>query len=685
MLNPFSSKTITKFSALLLLSASVALLSGCGGGGGPGVGAASAVPTTTTASGVPAVATIQLSGSPTTVKSDGSTTSTITVTAVSANNATIAGAVVTLTADTGLLSAQSVTTGATGQATLTFSSGTANRANRTATITATSGTSTALLPVQIVGSTVTLASTGTSLPANGTSPATVTLTAKDAGGTPISGVPVILTQSGGGGVVITPSTGVTNSAGTLAVAVAGTTAGTVTVSATGAGATATGNFTVAAATSTFGINQLTLTSGGVTGTPVVPVSPKNSAMKIGDSLVVQVNAPAPTTQVAFATSVGTWNGAASSVVTVTPVAGVASAVLNTAVAGVANVQVVDPTNSALSDTLTVGMTASTPASIKLQASRTSISKSVGTSVGFSNLTATVYDASGAPVGGAPVAFSIVSGGTSSGETLSPVLVYTAATTANGLPLGAAPTTFTSGSLASGGAGIEIRASVVGTPIATNPISGVVSSPTSSADVAVIVGGTAGSVAFGQATKIIDAGSTSTIYSMPMSVLVADSNGSPAPLGTVVTISTWPIAFSTGSACVTDPDNGTNKGTFYNEDVNQNLILDPGEDGTRKYFATGTLATGVGTKDGKITPQNSYGGTVVSTNPLDAPGTATTDATGLASFNLTYTKSSANWIISRIHAQAMIQGTPAVGQLDFRLLASQADSAPCVLPPSPFVF
>lgn len=280
----------------------------------------------------------------------------------------------------------------------------------------------------------------------------------------------------------------------------------------------------------------------------------------------------------------------------------------------------------------------------------------------------------------------------------------------GLALGAAPTTFTSGSLSSNASGVQIRASVIGTTIATQaiiPVSGVPAT-TSSLDAAIVVGGTAGSVAFGQASKIIDAGGTSTVYSFPMSVLVADSNGSPAPLGTVVNISAWPIAWTTGSrgyGCNPDPEGmvwdptapqpapstllgayvAGNGGTFYNEDANENLVLDANEDGYRKNYYTGVVGP-TGSKNTTITPLNSYGGTVVSTNPADLPGTATTDATGLATFNLTYTKSSAYWIISRIRAQAVVQGTPAVGQLDFRLTGSKADVDPiCYLPPSPFAY
>ena len=707
MQNLFFSQNMIKFTTSFLLAASLALLAGCSDSTtGTNGAAASGVPVTTT------VASLQISGLPTTIKSDNSNTATITVIAASASNATVPDAVITIGADTGLLNAQTVTTDVAGKASVTFSSGTANKANRTATITATSGAATALLPVQIVGSTLALSVSGTSLPSNGTSPVTLTITAKDAGGSPISGAAVALAQTGSGTVTLTPATGTTDVNGKLAVTVAGATAGTVTVSATGVGATASTSFTVASSASTFGISMVTLNAAS----GVVPTSPKNAAMQIGDSLVVQVTAPAPTNSVVFATTIGTWNGPASSVVAVVPVAGIATATLSSTSAGVASVQVLDAANATLSDTLTVGITAKTPASITLQASPTVLPRSVGSTTGFSNLTAIVYDATGAPVGGAPVAFSIVTGtGTNSGETVSPVVVFSASSTANGLALGAAPTTFTSGSQSSSQSGVQIRASVVGTAIATQPIGVPNLHLPSSNDVAVIVGGTAGSVAFGQAARIIDAGQTSTIYSFPMSVLVADSNGSPAPKGTVVNISAWPIAWTTGSrgfGCDPDPDGKVwdpnavdpatglvgayvagNGGTFLNEDVNENLVLDATEDGARKFYTTGTATSAsgrtvpAGTKDGKITPLNSYGGTVASTNPDDLPGTATTDANGLATFNLTYTKSSAIWVISRIRAQAVVQGSPAVGQLDFRLAPSQADetTTSCFLPPSPFTF
>lgn len=686
-----------KFSAGILLATAVALLAACGDGGT--VPGATATTAATAATGTTvAVATIQISAMPATVKSDSSNTSAISVTAVSATNSTIAGATITLSTDTGLLSAQTLTTDNLGKASATFSSGTADKSNRVATITAAAGAASAWTQVQIVGSTVSATASATSITTGGAA-ATLTITAKDAGGSVIPNAAVTLTQTGTGTVTLTPASGTTNASGQLVVSVTGLTAGSATVDVSAAGATTSTTFTVTTATVPFGISLLTLN----TNPPIVPVSPKAAAMRIGDFLVVQVSAPATVANVIFATSLGIWNGTSTSV-TVPVVAGVASATLTTTSAGIANVQVMDLASQASSDTMTVGMTASTAASISLQASPTVVPKSSGSTVGLSNLTATVLDANGAPVGGAPVVFSIVKGGTNSGENISPVIVFTAADIASGLPLGVAPSVFTSGTLASGAAGVEIRASVAGTTIETTLIGGAATA--SSYDAAITVGGTAGSVAFGVATKIIDAGSTSTIYSWPMSVLVADSNGSPAPLGTVVNISTWPIAWSTGSGCVEDPDGKVwginsaagvipetygwivgNGGTFYNEDANENLILDALEDGTRRYYNGGTTAPVTGTIDGAINPVNSYGGTVVSTKVGDLPGTATTDANGLATFNLTYTKASAIWVISRVRAQAVVQGTPAVGQYIARLPASLADASPsaCYLPPSPFNF
>jgi len=664
VLNFLFSKKNTGFSASFLLAASIALLAGCGGGG---TASTTATTTTTTVT----AASLDLLAAPTTVKSDNSTSTTITVTALNAANAAVPGVTLTMGADTGVLGSATVVTDAAGMATLTFSSG-ASKINRTATITATAGAVSAQIPVQIVGSTVTANSTGTTLPDDGTSPVTLTITAKDAGGNVVPSAAVTLTKTGTGNVTLTPASGTTDASGQLTVTAAGAAggSGTVTVSAAALGATATTALTVSPSAATFAIDQQTLNGAVVAGNPAV------TAMKIGDTLAVQVNAPA-SSNVTFATTTGSFTGtgavpASGAVVAVPVVAGKATATLTTTQASVATVQVYDTAAPATSDSLTVGMTSATAASITLQSSPSVVSRSVGTTTGSSTLIAMVRDAGGFPVGDAPVSFSIVNP-TGGGETVSPVVVLSAATTAGGLSLGEARTSFTSGSSSSGAGGVQIRASVVGTAVATEPVG--VNLTSSGNDAAVVVGGTAGSVAFGQATALT-VGGGGTTYILPMSVLVADSNGNPAPLGTVVNLSVWPIAWSTGGGCAVDADTATT-GTFYNEDVNENLILDAGEDGTRRYYSSGTTVVG-GAVNGSSTPTNSAGGTL--------PATATTDASGVATFNLTYSKSSAIWIISRIRARTVVQGSDAVGEIVFRLDPLSSDVTPnCLLGNSPYLF
>lgn len=652
-----------------MLAAMTALLASCGGSG---VTAAAATPTSTPTG----VASISLSASPTTVKSDNSSSTTITLTALTATNAAVPNVAVALSADTGILSTSTVTTDTTGKATFTFSSGTTSKANRTATITANAGV-TAQMPLQIVGSTLTAVSTGSTVPNTGTSPVTMTFTAKDAGGNAIAGAAIGVTASGTGTLTITPVTtpaGFTDASGQYVVTVAGATAGTATVTASAVGAAATSAITVSASTSTFSISQTVLTSGGVAQPAVA--NPTAVAMKIGDSLAVTVNAPAPTTSVTFATTVGTWTGGTNAI-TVAVVGGTATANLTTAAAGAANIQVIDanPANPPVSASLAVSMTAVTPYSITLQAAPSVVPKSVGTTTGVSTLTATVRDAAGQPVGGVAVAFSITNP-TGGGETVSPAIAYTTSTQTAGLGLGQATASFTSGSLSTGATGSQIRASVLGTAVATQPI-GLPNATPSGFDAAVVIGGSAGSVAFGQATSLA-VNSNATAYIQAMSVMVADANGNPAPLGTVVNLSLWPIAWSTGSGCVPDADTATT-GTFWNEDTDENVILGPTEDGVRVYYATKpyVLPGLTGTKDGLLTPPNSAAGTI--------PSTVITDANGVATFDLTYPKTSGVWIIDRIRARTIVQGSDAVGEVQFRLGILRSDGQPCILPPSPYNF
>ncbi|MFA6015183.1 MAG: Ig-like domain-containing protein [Gallionellaceae bacterium] len=658
------------------MSATIIFVTGCGGVTGTTTTSAVTTSTTTTTAASATAAALTISASPTTVQSDNSTAATVSVTAISASNAAVAGVQVSLSTDTGLMSSNTVTTDSSGVATFTFKAGGANKLNRTATISATAGTATAQYPIQIVGSTVTLNSTSLSLTDDGSVPATLTVTAKDSAGIIVPNASVVLTQSVANRVSFTPASGVTDASGLFTSTVKGASSGSTTVTASALGATATNNFVVTPTAATFGIGSTTLTpcatlvnntctAFAAASTPVT--NPLQVAMKIGDKLTVSVNAPAPATSVRFVSSMGNWTGETTpGFLLVTPVSSVATATLTATSAGVATIYVDNPSVPATNASMTVSMTATTAYSITLQASPSLLSKSVGSTKGVSTLIATVTDSSGMPVGDAPISFSIQNP-TGGGETVSPAFALSASTTTTSLGLGQASTSFTTGSKSSGQTGVQIRAQVLGTAVKTG------TSPSGS-DATITIGGSAGSIAFGSATVLAE-NSNKTGYVHAMSVLVADSNGNPAPAGTVVNLSSWPIAWSTGGACARDADTATT-GTFYNEDVNENLILDPTEDGVRKYYANGTSVAG-GKIDGLITPTNSAGGTV--------PGTVTTDANGLATFDLSYGKNSALWITTRIRARTVVQGSEALSEISFALSALADDVVPCKLSNSPFNF
>src|SRR5882762_6690641 len=363
---------------------------------------------------------IQLAVSSPQLPSSGAATADVTAVVLDANGQTVPGDTVTFSTGTDLTAFISNISGAgiadaNGTVTAKLNVG-PDKSNRTVTISAAAAGATNLVPVQIVGSTVAMNASGTTLD-TGASPVTLTVTAKDSANNPVSNAAVTLTKTGAGNVTFSPAaTGTTNGSGQFVVTVAGAAGGAVAVTATALGATAVTNFTVTSAAANFSIDQ---TTNGA----VVTLNPTAVAMKIGDSLVVQVNAPAPAASVTFVTTQGSWNGGGTSV-NVGVAGGKASATLTAAQAGLANVQVFDPAVPGNNDSLTVSITAAVANSITLQATPSVVARSVGTTTGVSTLVATVSDASGQPVGDVPVAFSIVNP-TGGGETLSPVVSFTA--------------------------------------------------------------------------------------------------------------------------------------------------------------------------------------------------------------------------------------------------------------------
>ncbi len=628
----------TSYLSLLFAVTLLSLLSACGGGSS----SSSTTTTTTPITPPPTAAAISLGASSTSVAADNSTTTTITAIVTDASNAAVVGVPVTFSADTGFLTASSVTSDSTGKATVTFSSGVANATTRTATITATASGKSTQIPISITGTAVTVASGASSLVVGGAT-TTLSVVVKSASGVALSGQTVTLTAAGTGSVTLSPTTGTTDSSGTFTSTVTATAPGTVTVTAVVDGETRTFVYT---------------TSGASVAFQITAPSTDPSAAAINTATTVTVSVPSSVTKVVFVATLGTWDATGSSSVTKNVSGGMVSATLTSSLSGVSNVEVYDASNLATNASRSISFTAPSTAAahVTVQATPSVVAPNKGGTAGIANIVATVTDASGNPVGGAAVAFSIVNP-TGGGETVVPAVSLTSSIATSTLTLGQTQATFTAGSLPSSANGVQVKASVINTSL--------------SSTASIVIGGTAGSVAIGRATTATS-DPTNTIYTLPMSVLVADSNGNPVA-NTVVSLSAWPIAFNAnGTSCAPSIAND-----YFNEDVNENLVLDSGEDGVRRHYPGGAVATG-GTLDGKLTPPNSAAGTL--------PATVTTNASGVATFNLTYTKSNALWIIDRIRAKTIVQGTETNGEITFRLPALISDiGPPCLLPDSPYLF
>ena len=623
---------------IILLSAFLVMLLGCGTGGlsdTPAAAGGGGAGSTTTPPPPPAAA-ISLGTDAVAVKSDDSSTATITATVLDVSNAVIKDADVAFKATGGAISASSVKTNANGRASVTFSSGTRDQSNQVVTITATASGKSAQIPIQVTGSTLTITSLPpVNIPSDGSTTATLMVKAKNAGNLPVYDVPISLTVSGAGNVTLSAVSGNTDQTdGKIQVTVTGAAAGAARVTAQGLGTSATYDYTVTGpALAVFGIISPALDpTQQVTGAP----------------LTVTVSAPT-SANVTFATTLGTWDGGASAVVTKAVVGGTVSATIQSALAGFATVQVYDNDIPTTTDSTGVAFYAPSTdaAQLSLQSDFSVLGLSKGGISKTTILRATVRTSLGTgsqPVGNAPVAFSIANP-TGGGESISPVVVRTD-------PAGLATATFTSGSVSTGAGGVTINASVVGTAVAAPPIS-------------IIIGGTPGSVVIGRGSKITVPNTTT--YALPMAVLVADSDGQ-AVSGAKVSLSLWPVQYSAGvwyNSLAYDPDN-PNKvlykpyvtGTFDNDDVNENLTKDPTEQSD---------------PSGRLRPPNSAAGS------LQSP--VTTDASGVANFDLVYLKGSAVWTTVRVRASTLALGTETSSSMTFTLPPERKEAEDGDLPNS----
>ncbi len=620
-----------RFLRVLIFGVSIIVLAGCGSGD-DGDNETDIFGTHTPASAPNGAVEISLGTSKVTVQSDSSDSATITATVLDGNKAVVEGVTVTFFANGGQISASSMDTDKNGQAEIVFSCGTVDKTNQTVTITAQiEGLDAVTIPIPIVGTTITLFTGAITSIAVGESPEILTVLVQDASGSPIYDALVTLNATPEGIVSLSKDTGVTDLAGEFEVFITGNQAGDVTIKVEALGTTATQTYTVDSPGAIFGI--------------VFPEEDPCSLFTDQD-LTITVNSPEGH-NVQFATTVGLLSDndeSDQSVVTADGSGGSASAVLSSSRAGVATVQVFDANDPSITDSLTVAI--ATPWSgnglISLQTSATVVAPSTGDTRNSITLFATVRNLWDEIVSGVPVVFSIEDP-TAGGEYIFPVIAYTN-------DHGVAISRFTSGSLASDANGITVRAAVVGTEIDDDSVK-------------IVIGGTAGSVTIGRSTRI-SSNKTNTSYILPMSVLVADSNGNSVS-GAMVYLNLWPSKYHVGywyKKWIYDGWEWFVEYTSYgnnNEDKNKNLILDEGED--LNY-------------DGELTPPNSAAGTL--------PTIVTTDENGVGNFNLVYLKNSAVWIEDEIIASTLVLGTETVATLTFTLpyMVGEEEN----LPPCPYI-
>jgi hypothetical protein len=617
-------KILNWLSALALCT----LVAACGGsgnagtspfgnGGGTGCGSASAP-----SGNCSSAAAIDVLASGTQVGSGGDTV-TITAVVKGAGNVGLASVPVAFAVDTGTLTNAATITGATGTATATFSAG-ANRANRMATVTVTSGSAVGKLQLQIVGTALSYSGV-TTVPLGGAVP--VTVKAVDSTGAVISGLSVAVASALGNGLSTAAVT--TDASGTASLTYTATNAGSDTLSFTGGGTTVAPTLLVSAA-------NFTITSPAAN--VQIPVN-TNQAVTV----TYMLNGAAQANQTV------TFTSTAGSVVpssTTTNAQGQATVTVSSTTASPAVIQASLANNSAQA-TLPVQFVAQTPNKVVLQITPTAIGPNpAGATAQQAQLRATVTDANANPVTGATVNFNRVADPSAGSLSQASAVTDTS---------GQASVQYIAGALTTANGGVIIQANVV-------PSSG----PTIFSNTATLT--------VNQSALFISLATGNTIsnadpetYQKDYVVYVTDANGVAVP-NINVTMSVLPtrygkgtLNFSGGSWVYATVVFCQNEDATFDGTANQafafNGILDPGEDFNG---------------NGRLDPGN-----VV----IVSPGNVKTDATGRAIVSLFYGESYAPWVEVQLKAQAVVSGTESSRSVTFTVGGAAADFTSPTNPPA----
>lgn len=612
-------KIMRKTGFLIALLA--AALTGCGGGAEDDA----FQPGQTTTPVTNQVAALTITTSTPTIPSDGSALADITVYAKNSSNQFISGVPVSFSATSGGLTVASSATDVSGTATAKLGSA-GDPSRRTITVTATSGTVTASVKVDVGGSALSVQGPA-ALTANQTGNYTVTLV--DAGNHGIANTAVTVASARSNTLSATSLT--TNSSGVATFTMKVTASGNDTITVTSSGITATQAVSVGSDVFTF--------IAPVAGTEV-GLAPGNQSVTVN---WLSNGAPVPNTQVNFSTT----RGRVTPTQINTDSSGNATVIIDADNAGGA---VITATGGANSAQLAVEFVASTPATIDVQPSAFSI----GTGQ-TSTLTAVVRDLAGNLVKNQTVDFTLVQDNT--GGTLS---VGSARTDSQGR----AQTVYTASSTTSANQGIVVRAKVRNTTIQKD-----VSLTVARRELFLSLG-TGNTItepneaqyAIVYAVQVTDANGTG-VAGVPLSIRVLSDRYYKGKRALAVAPATgWTTTYSVSGGPGTDP---LDTRACLDEDTNRNGVLDvPPVVVTSEDFNT----------SGRL-----EAGNIATVSPT----TISTDQSGFALVTVTYPQEYAYYLTVSLSASTTVQGTEYVRTSQFMLPGSSADfNSATIIPPGP---
>ena len=606
------------------------VLAACGGGGGQAgtppfaVGGDGGVTPPSAAASVEVVASSNQGGT---------AGEQVTITAIvkSAANVNLAATPVSFSTTSGNLSDASAVTDASGVATAKLSAG-ADKSNRSATVTVTSGGASGNVLIDFTGTKI--AYSGPTTLQFGQA-ATLAIKATDSAGTVIADLPITVTSSLNNG--LSSSSIVTDAQGNASLSYTATNAGSDIVQFAGAGATTAPSIQISG-------EDFSITSPAANQTVAIGSSTPISARYLVNGVPASGNFA-----IRFAATAGTVTPAAAS----TGIAlsgGAASATVSSTFAGPVTIQATlfnTSTNAVVAQAaVPIQFVATVPNAVVVQITPTSIGPNVaGSTARQAQVRATVTDPSGNPVQGATVNFS--KDADPSGGNLSQA---SAVTDSNGQ----ATVQYISGATTSSSDGVRLRGTVAG------------STPAITSTATMTVNQSALFIALGTGNVISNLNETT--YRKTWTVYVTDASGAAVP-SQLLTISVLPTRYRKGSFVLAGdeyvqgawngvsltPDGTLPAGAYItcaNEDVD--------------YSGTVSVAKDVNTS-GRLEPGN-----VISVNGGANVTTITTDATGFALLNLQYAESYAYWVEVTLKASATVAGTESSNQSTFWAIGAKAD-------------